>query len=636
MRLKPIAFGVVVALAVAVVAAVVAIKSIDTGKLSAVVAREVKTATGRDLAIGGALDLRISLAPAVVAENVSLANAAWGTRREMATVKRVEAEIALLPLFAGKIKLARLVLIEPDVLFETDAKGRGNWVFPDSKLASAADEAAGKGPALEFGEIRAEKAVIGYRDGKSRQSHRLVLDRLQLATETGSGNLKLDLEGSFDHRALRLTAKTGSLAALLAAEARFPLELTAEAGRAGMSGPMVLTLTGRVTRSGQKIAIDDFKFGLAKITLNGKVGAEFGRERPLVTAELAAPLLDLSAALAPTAKSDAVKTPAGEPQRVFSADPLPLNALNAADAVVEIKADKVALPGNRSLGALRAHAVLNRGRLDLDPLQFNAGGGRLTARATVDASARGTAAVAVTVEGRGLALGELMALVGRQGDISGGKSDVNISLKGRGSSVRSLMAALDGNVRMVVGPARLKRTEINIAGDILSSVLDAANPFRKKDDYTELRCAVARVPINNGVARVERSIALDTSKVSVVAAGTVNLANETLNVAVRPKAKEGLGIGAGELASVVRVTGTLAEPALGIDAAGAATQMAKIGAAMATGGMSLLGGALLGRATSEDVCAAALAEPAGKTRGPSGQPAQEEQDTGFFSRIFGK
>lgn len=636
MRLKPLALGVVVALVAAAVVAAVAIKSIDTGKLSAVVAREVKTATGRDLAIAGALNLRISLSPAVVAENVSLANAAWGTRREMATVKRVEVEIALLPLFAGKIKVARLVLIEPDVLFETDAKGRGNWVFPDSKIAPPADDAGDGGLVLEMGEIRAEKAAIGYRDGKSKQSHQLVLDLLQLATESGSGNLKLDLKGSFDHRALRVTAKTGSLAALRAAEARFPFELAAEAGSAGTRGPVVLKLTGQVTRSGQKIAVDDFKFGLGKNTLNGKIGVEFGRERPLVRAELAAPLLDLSTALAPAAKSDAVKTPAGKPQRVFSADPLPLDALNAADAVVEIKADKVVLPGNRGLGALRAHAVLNRGRLELDPLQFNSGGGLLTMRATVDASARGTAAVAVTVEGRGLALGELMALVGRQGEISGGKSDVNIKLKGRGNSVRSLMAALDGNVRLVVGPARLKRTEINIAGDILSSVLDAANPFRKKDDYTELRCAVARVPINNGVARVERSVALDTSKVSVVAAGTVNLANETLDVAVRPKAKEGLGIGAGDLASVVRVTGTLAEPALGIDAAGAATQMAKIGAAMATGGMSLLGGALLGKATNEDVCAAALSEPGGKTRSPSGTPAQEKQDTGFFGRIFGK
>ena len=45
----------------------------------------------------------------------------------MATIKRIEVQLSLLPLLSGGIEVQRFVLIEPDVLLEKNAKGKGNW-----------------------------------------------------------------------------------------------------------------------------------------------------------------------------------------------------------------------------------------------------------------------------------------------------------------------------------------------------------------------------------------------------------------------------------------------------------------------------------------------------------------------------
>src|SRR5690606_5752163 len=63
------------------------------------------------------------------AENVRLQNAPWGSRPDMLTAKRVEVEIALLPLLARRVRIEGLEVIEPDLVLEVDRNGNGNWQF---------------------------------------------------------------------------------------------------------------------------------------------------------------------------------------------------------------------------------------------------------------------------------------------------------------------------------------------------------------------------------------------------------------------------------------------------------------------------------------------------------------------------
>ena len=90
----------------------------------------------------------------------------------------------------------------------------------------------------------------------------------------------------------------------------------------------------------------------------------------------------------------------------------------------------------------------------------------------------------------------------------------------------------------------------------------------------------------------------------------------------------------GALAGLVRVKGTLAEPSVGLDEIGAAKTAASVGAALATGGLSILGEALISGATrDEHPCLTALGKApppkAAKKTGGSTQsaPAPAKKET---------
>ena len=71
----------------------------------------------------GNVDFALSLSPTVVLEDVTLANAAGGSRSQMVTAERVEVEMALMPLFRGEYVAKRFILRGADILLEVDPKG---------------------------------------------------------------------------------------------------------------------------------------------------------------------------------------------------------------------------------------------------------------------------------------------------------------------------------------------------------------------------------------------------------------------------------------------------------------------------------------------------------------------------------
>src|SRR5690606_35373 len=149
----------------------------DVDRYRDVIAAEAKALTGRDLEIGGRLQLDLfTAAPALVAENVSLANAPWGSAPGMIRAKRIELRVRLAPLLSGEIEIARLVLVEPYILLETDQGGRPNWRFaPPGAAASSTgtEERAGALPAVS--DIRIDHARIVYRDGASKSTGEMRL-----------------------------------------------------------------------------------------------------------------------------------------------------------------------------------------------------------------------------------------------------------------------------------------------------------------------------------------------------------------------------------------------------------------------------------------------------------------------------
>jgi hypothetical protein len=102
--LKLMLIGFAVFVVVAVIALVVIVKTLDLDRYARLAIAEVKTLTGRELTVRGKLEVRGFPRLKVIAEDVSFANAAWGSRPEMLKAKRVEGTIALLPLLQRKVQ----------------------------------------------------------------------------------------------------------------------------------------------------------------------------------------------------------------------------------------------------------------------------------------------------------------------------------------------------------------------------------------------------------------------------------------------------------------------------------------------------------------------------------------------------
>jgi len=94
---------------------------------------------------------------------------------------------------------------------------------------------------------------------------------------------------------------------------------------------------------------------------------------------------------------------------------------------------------------------------------------------------------------------------------------------------------------VVVGPATLVHTKLDLESP-LNRLADAVNPFHKVDPSTELECAVGRLPLKDGIAHIDRNIALETKKFAASVSSTLNFREETLDLAIKPQILQGISI----------------------------------------------------------------------------------------------
>lgn len=121
---------------------------------------------------------------------------------------------------------------------------------------------------------------------------------------------------------------------------------------------------------------------------------------------------------------------------------------------------------------------------------------------------------------------------------------------------------------------------------------------------------------------------MSTKKMNVIGSGTIDLKTEKLNINIDPQAREGVGISTGQLAELVSIGGTLAEPKAVPNTKAALKAGLSAGAAVATGGLSILAQGLFDKSTAdEDPCATALGKKPAATKEASKEPEPEKSTT---------
>jgi uncharacterized protein involved in outer membrane biogenesis len=649
--------GLLVLAAVAAIAVVIA--RFEPADVARLLSAKVLEHTGRTLTIEGPVGYSLSLLPRLEANGVRLQNAAWGSRPDMVTAKQVEVQVSLLPLLAGHVVINGLVLVEPDVLLEVDREGRRNWQFGEPAASADKSEEDGRSNAIRIESATIEGGSLRYRDAAEERDLQIAFEGLTLAATSsrlrvqGKGTVNavpVEIEGRLPPFSGKETESELTLSgpglrvhaqgkmALPAKPRTLDLAFSAEASDWGAVGKLLqmqidpmpaLKASGSLQWAEHGLALENLEASLGKSSLRGHARLKEANERRTLDVLLEAPVLDVAELLGPGKTG-----PHKDDGRIFSAKPWRLGLLPGLSGNANVRIGRLALRDGKAVEKVELAATLDRGKITLGPAQLAIEGKPLNVRASADAADGKSLELDLAIDGRGIPLGALGALLNLTGTPEGSPTDIDLRLRGSGNSMRTLVANANGEVRVVIGRGRVRNRTIEFGADI-TELLKLLNPAYAADPYTELSCAVIRFPLRQGVARVTNGIGIETSKVNIIGAGSIDFRNETLDLGFRTKATSGLGLGIGTLADLGRLRGTLSHPDVEVDVGNAAKTAGHIGLAAITGGLSLIASGLLAERVPDHPCQVALNANT-PSRSAQSEPGVVDSVIGGIKKFFGR
>ena len=534
------------------VAAAIAVATIDPRVLMAPVLARIQAATGRSLTVAGPIRFHLSLTPSISLDDVAFANAPWGHARQMLVAGRIEARVALLPLIHRRFEIVEVAMSRPVIALETDASGRGNWEFgAEGKAPAAAGSAAAAGAAAAVGvsNVVIDHGEVSYRDGATGKVTVIGIDRLALHAANADAPVAVDFRGKVGDVPVALNGDLGPVSTWLAE--RWPYAVALD----GKVGGTPARVHAKLSRAGAATTLDDLDAGWSSLAATGKV----------------------------------VVTDLGN--------------------------------GVTRLGLAPLHAF----------------GGTLTGTVDVGSSRGASLRLKVALSAQDLDLAAIARAAGAADSIRSGRLRVTAVLTSSGSDPAEWEKHLSGNVLAIAGPTMLAGAAGG-SGSALSRVAGFLDPTLASHGTTELRCAVVRLPLADGVAEIDRSIGAETSSLGVLASGRIDFRNRTLDLSVQPRLQRGISIDVSKIARLVRVRGPFAHPTVGVDTTATAETIAGIGALAATGGgLAVLGGALLapGGSDGDAPCAVAISG-AKRASAPGSAQRQPNQDGNAIANDLGK
>ncbi len=614
----------------------------------------VEKATGRELSVEGGIEPKIGLAPSFRIGKTRLQNAEWGSRPDMVVLKGLEIQIGLLSLLRGKIDIERLVLIEPDILMELDKSGRSNFEFgetaPSSPQETASDNSGLAVPDIGYVEIRDGRFT--YRDAKDGTVHLLQAELMSLKHTGRTGTLELAFKGAYGDRRFELSGKTGTLNVLLDKNEPWEadlvlktpnLEVSAQgtlrdvydfggydlhfvvSGGALSEFPFFSDLPDWISQdlktsfqmsdpSPRVLKVEQLEAAWDQDDLKGALEIDFSQKPPAMSASLSSKHLDLQPWIDENNRNDKkpeenrnAKPSTGNPEKVFSSRPIDLGVLEATDGVFDIEVGKL-LGLFCALDDLSLKADIQSGRLTVDPVVSGIGGGRLEGSFAV-ASRNKSVETDMTLKIDTLDVGEMLRDMGVESKIDG-EIDGTLALRGAGGSVAEILAGANGKAALSMEDGKFEMRELGLLKlELLSAFAELIYPFSKKKDTSIIHCLYAGIDIVEGTAKFNAMIG-DFADLVVTGNGEIDLATERLNLSFQTSPKKsilGIGLSAGELTKLVKLSGTLQSPSLGVDPLRSTIVVGKaVGGALIYGPAGLAVGLLKLGSANDNPCASLL------------------------------
>ena len=608
-RATMIVLGIVVALVAIVAIALIILLTYDWNRARPWLNAKASEAIGRPFKIAGDLSLtweKAALAerdrswhdwipwPHLVAKDVHVGNPT-GTAGDMASVSQFSFSLNPLALLDKSINIPTLQFQQPNVQLIRTADGKNNWTFKHEDKPSPWK--------MDIERIVFTKGVVHYKDAIEKADITADVDVLDNNPNYGIG---WTARGTFNGAPVTGTGKAGAVLSLKQQTTPFPLQADMRIGavhvavegtltkptqlaaldlRLKLAAPsmarlyaisgLVLPETPAFRTEGRLIAsigddsrftYDNFSGKVGSSDISGKLEYKTGKPRGKLSGKVVSKLLQFSD-LGPLvgADSNASKTARGVAPVQPAGKVLPVETFRterwtAIDADVHYSAERIIREKQLPIKKLTTHLTLNNGVVNLAPLNFDMAGGTLTSTIKLDGSGReGKNAIRATakVSARHIRIKELFPTIpdmqATVGEING-----DAQLSAVGNSVATLLAASNGEVKTMINQGQvskmlLEKMGLNIGNIILTQLFG--------DKQVKLNCMASDFAVTNGLMQT-RVFVVDTEEALINANGTINLANEQMDLRLKPETK---GLRIISLRAPLYVRGSFSKPDVSVD-----------------------------------------------------------------------
>lgn len=186
-----------------------------------------------------------------------------------------------------------------------------------------------------------------------------------------------------------------------------------------------------------------------------------------------------------------------------------------------------------SYAGIKTTVSLDKGLMTVKPLTVDVMGGQITGSVQVNAAVS-PATVKTDLTATALNLDTIKAMLPY---LKGGKINASATLTAAGDSPRQLAAGLNGRVTAEMSTADITNrnfTRLLKATDLFPGKDQTDFAYSEADVKNELVCGAVNMTFKDGLADLNKNIAVETSSVNFVLSGRVDLKKETLSVSITP------------------------------------------------------------------------------------------------------
>lgn len=553
-------------------------------------------------------------------QGVTLSNPAWAHDKSLLKARELNLHLEWLPLLNKRMVADRLTISNFHIDLEEDAQGRQSWSLPPKSAKPGPERPLTA--AVQVRELELRHGSVDFRNREGEEK-RWQVEQAGLKSGQDWRNLRFDVkvardgealhasgklddasragdtgaatEGEFTLQAGPATLRASGLLPLSAAPQRYAFDLTLdaptlEAARLFVAPSQLprapLKASLRLEAQEQVVQIKNLDLSLGKMHAAGEARIDRRGATPEIDARLAIDRLDWVQVRHDAGFPPLLPKPKGE---LFFIDPLPWDRL--AEALsrgrIQVRIGSWKLRSGTELANVSFDAVLAGPKLDVPKFNAQMLGGALAASAVLDGKRQ---AAHVKLDLRDAQLGNWLAQTGKKTALSGGRMQVRAELQLHGLNQKALAASATGPLAIDMGSATLHSKKLGEA----EVVLVGLTPFfsAKGADQVDLRCASAFLPFKDGVARGDRLVGLRSEASQILAGGAVDLRNQALDLHGAFRARAGITLGVSSFADKLKMEGKMTAPQVSLDKSNLPGALAKVAAAVFTGGASLVGTAI--------------------------------------------